>query len=87
MKNSEIAEMTLKRGHNCCQSVLSTYGPLFNLDNEICLKMATGFAPGISYKGKTCRVILASYLVIGLLKGSGIANDELSKELTYSIIR
>ena len=86
MTNSEKAKLIYERGYNCCQSVLSTYGPEYKLDTDNCLRLASGFAAGMAYQGKTCGAVIGAYLVIGLLKGSSIPNDEYSKETVYRTI-
>ncbi|HJN06999.1 MAG TPA: C-GCAxxG-C-C family protein [Bacteroidales bacterium] len=84
---TEIAKSTFDSNFNCCQSVLSTYAKDFNLDKDTSLMLASGFASGLSYQGKTCGAVVGAYMVIGLLAGYKNPDDELSKEITHGLIK
>lgn len=81
------ATSTYNMNFNCCQAVLSAYAEDFALDKVTSLKLSAAFSAGIAYQGKTCGAVLAAYMVIGLLAGSSNPEDELSKEITYHLIR
>jgi len=83
----EEALVLFKQDYNCCQSVLSAFGPSLGLDKSLCLKLGAGFPAGLGYQGETCGAVIGAYLVLGLLAGNTTANDELRKELTNGLIR
>lgn len=51
---------------NCYQSVLSTFGPNYNLSKEQCFNLGISFLGGMGKQGKTCGAVTGSYTVIGL---------------------
>ncbi len=87
INNIEIAKSTFDSNFNCCQSVLSTYAETLNLDKETSFRLASAFAAGMSYQGKTCGAVVGAYMVIGLLAGNTKSDDELSKEITHNLIK
>jgi len=83
----ERTEQLFKKDFNCCQSILASFGPTQGLNEEDCLRLATGFAGGMNYQGKKCGAVVGAYLVLGLVYGNDIPNDELRKEFTYKNMR
>lgn len=49
----------------CSQAVLSEYCEMFDLDRELSLKIAAGFA-GRMHFGKTCGAVTGANMVLGL---------------------
>ncbi len=86
-KNIKKAESYFKEEFNCCQSILAAFGPENGLNEDLCLKLGTGFVAGMSYQGKTCGAVTGAYLAISLKNGNNIPNDEIRKEMTYMHIR
>jgi C_GCAxxG_C_C family probable redox protein len=80
MSDVERAVNCFEQGFNCCQAVLSSYGPRFGLDRESALKIASGFGGGIGHLGESCGVVTGALMVIGL-KG-----DASAPEATYSLV-
>ncbi len=83
MSDVEKAVSGFEKEFNCCQAVLSTYGPRFGLDRELALKLAAGFGGGIGHQGETCGAVTGAIMVIGL-KAFG-TRDEDSSEKTYGL--
>lgn len=86
MSRVELAAGGFGKGFNCCQSVLSAYGPQFGLDRDLALKLASGFGGGIGHLGETCGAVTGALMVIGLKHGGTLAEDEDSQEETFSLI-
>ncbi|MBA7569438.1 MAG: hypothetical protein GH159_04505 [Dehalococcoidia bacterium] len=82
----ELAVGGFGKGFNCCQSVLSAYGPRFGLDRDLALKLASGFGGGIGHLGETCGVVTSAIMVIGLKHGGTLAGDADSQEKTFSLV-
>lgn len=74
-------------GYNCSQSILSTYGVQFGLDQDLALKMASGFGGGMGRLGNTCGAVTGSIMVLGLKYRNRNANDIESKEKTYELVK
>jgi C_GCAxxG_C_C family probable redox protein len=86
MSDVERAVSGFKQGFNCCQAVVSTYGPRFGLERESALKLASGFGGGIGHLGESCGAVTGALMVIGLKHGGTLAEDEKSSEKTYGLI-
>jgi C_GCAxxG_C_C family probable redox protein len=72
---------------NCAQSVLSTYSSQFGLEENIALRIATGFGGGMGRFGRTCGAVSGAIMTIGLKYGQA-KNDSIElKEKTYQIVR
>lgn len=78
---------TYSKGFNCAQSVLTTYAEDLDLPKDLALKMTSGLAAGIGFKGELCGAVLGAYLTIGLKYGRVVAEDDLAKETTYFKMR
>lgn len=87
MSRIEKAISSFKGDFNCAQSILSTYGIQYGLDRDTALKLATGFGGGMAGFGRTCGVVSAAFMVIGLKYGMGVKGDLKMKEKTYQLIR
>jgi C_GCAxxG_C_C family probable redox protein len=55
-------------GYACSQAILSEYSALFDLNPDIALKLASGFAGGMRM-GRTCGAVTGAYMVLGLRFG------------------
>jgi C_GCAxxG_C_C family probable redox protein len=86
MSDVERAVSGFKQGFNCCQAIVSTYGPHFGLERESALKLASGFGGGIGHLGESCGAVTGALMVIGLKHGGTLAEDEKSSEKTYGLI-
>ena len=84
MSDIEEAVSGLEKELNCCQSVLSIYGPRFGLDRELAIKLASGFGGGIGHQGETCGAVTGAIMAIGLKYGGVL--DEDSTEKLYGLI-
>ncbi len=85
MSDVEKAVSGFEKEFNCCQAVLSTYGPRFGLDRELALKLAAGFGGGIGHQGETCGAVTGALMVIGLKHSATLADDKDSSEKTYRL--
>jgi C_GCAxxG_C_C family probable redox protein len=66
-KNQRIEEATIrfKNGYACSQAIFTVYGPLFGLEFDKALKIASGFAGGMRL-GETCGAVTGAFMVLGL---------------------
>lgn len=86
MSDVERAVSCFEGGFNCCQAVLSTYGPRFGLERELALKVASGFGGGIGRQGETCGAVTGAIMVIGLKEGGTLAEDKESQDRSYGLV-
>lgn len=86
MNNVDHAISCFKKGFNCSQAIVSTYGQQFNLNRELALKISTAFGGGMAM-GKVCGAVTGAFMVIGLKYGRRNINEREAKEKTYELVR
>jgi C_GCAxxG_C_C family probable redox protein len=79
MKKVDEAILKFNEGFNCSQAIFSTYGPLFDFDQNSCLRIAELFGAGMAYSGNICGAVTGSLMVLGLKSGRQKAEDIESK--------
>jgi C_GCAxxG_C_C family probable redox protein len=79
MNKVERAVYCFNQGFSCSQAVLSTYGPKFELDPELALKVSGAFGAGMGRMGETCGAVTGAFMVIGLKYGKTRVEDEETK--------
>ncbi|MFV9631467.1 MAG: C-GCAxxG-C-C family protein [Methanosarcinales archaeon] len=87
MNKIECAVSCFKEGFSCSQALLSTYGPQFDLNREMALKVSGAFGGGIGHMGETCGAVTGVIMVIGLKYGKTRAENEQIEEKAYSLIQ
>jgi len=75
-----------KKGLNCTQAVLSTYGPQFGLDRENAVKIAGAFGSGMGM-GETCGAVTGALMVIGMKHAKLNGSSLFSRDKTEDIAR
>lgn len=81
----QVAECVacFKKGTNCTQAVLSTYGRQLGLEKETALKLAAGFGSGMGM-GETCGAVTGALMVLGLkysrVKGPTLLSKDRTEE-------
>jgi len=86
MNDVEKAVFQFKEGHSCSQSIFSTYGPKYGIDEEMALKIACPFGGGMARMGDTCGAVTGALMAIGLKYGRVDPKDEELKEETYRLV-
>jgi C_GCAxxG_C_C family probable redox protein len=87
MSKVDEAISKFKDKYNCAQSIIGTYSTKYGLDENIALKLATGFGGGMAGFGRTCGAVSGAYMVIGLKHGMSAKGSIDLKEKTYQIIQ
>ncbi|MCX7679110.1 MAG: C-GCAxxG-C-C family protein [Spirochaetes bacterium] len=82
----EQALFHFRNNFNCAQSVFSTFGPLYGLDADTCLKIACPFGGGMARLGHVCGAVTGALMVIGLSHGKGVDDGEDCKNRTYTLV-
>jgi C_GCAxxG_C_C family probable redox protein len=70
MQEADIAVDYFESGYSCSQGILTAFGEMFGLDNDIAIKVAGAFGAGMSYLGQTCGAVSGALMVIGLKYGA-----------------
>jgi C_GCAxxG_C_C family probable redox protein len=86
MSEVEKAASGFAQGFNCCQSIVSTYGPRFGLERGLALKLASGFGGGIGHQGESCGAVTGAIMVIGLKHGATLADGQEAMDKTYGLV-
>jgi C_GCAxxG_C_C family probable redox protein len=73
-----------KKGINCSQALLSTYGKHYGLDPELALKLSGAFGSGMGM-GETCGAVTGALMVIGLKHSKAAGSRLLSKDRTEDV--
>ena len=73
-----------KKGINCSQALLSTYGKHYGLDPELALRLSGAFGSGMGI-GETCGAVTGALMVIGLKYSKVSGSRLLSKDKTEEV--
>ncbi len=89
MERIESAANLFDGFYNCSQSVLASFAQEYGLDEDLAIRLATGFGAGIGKSSQICGAASGAIMVIGLKYGSK-PTEEVSfqerKEKTYSLV-
>lgn len=73
-------ERLFEQKYDCAQTVFSHFAEELDLDEEVALKLASGFGGGM-HKGDMCGTVTGGLMVLGLKYGFSQAGDTVGKEL------
>lgn len=76
-----------KEGKNCAQSILSTFAPLFDFDENFVLDLASGFGAGMGRLQETCGAVTGAFMVIGLHNSKMHRDNSSLKEASMLMIQ
>ena len=69
MSKEDAALDNLKNGYNWAQAVLSAFGPVYGLNEDLCLKVAAAFGGGMGLPQGFCGAVTGAFMIIGLKYG------------------
>jgi C_GCAxxG_C_C family probable redox protein len=87
MERSKHAQELFLSGQNCAQSVLLSFTDEFKFSRELALKIAAGFGGGMGKQQETCGAVTGAIIVLGLMEGEKVNNNEELKAQTYGAVR
>jgi C_GCAxxG_C_C family probable redox protein len=87
MERSEKARSLFLSGNNCAQSVLLTFADDLSYNKELAVKLAAGFGGGMGRTQGTCGAVTGAIMVLGLMRGEHVHNNEELKSETYSSVQ
>lgn len=87
MSRSENAKEQFLSGYNCAQSVVLSFAGDLKFSKELAQKMAAGFGGGIGKQQETCGAITGAIMILGLMKGEEVNNNEELKIATYGSVK
>jgi len=87
MNRKEKALKYYANGYNCAQSVVVSFSDILKIDEQVALKMSSGFGGGMGRMQETCGAVTGAFMVIGYLRGKYQQEDDEAKELTNQLIQ
>lgn len=87
MKRSEKALDYYLGGFNCSQSVIASFADVLKIEEEVALRMASGFGGGMGRLQHTCGAVTGAFMVIGFMRGKFKEGDDEAKEITNKLIQ
>lgn len=68
MKNYALE--LFKKGYNCAQAIVITYGKEYGIDVNLSVNITSGFGSGLAGQGEVCGVIIGATIILGLKYGN-----------------
>ncbi|TFH27194.1 MAG: C_GCAxxG_C_C family protein [Bacteroidia bacterium] len=87
MEHSEQAKELFLSGYNCAQSVVLSFADDLKFSKELAQKMAVGFGGGMGKQQETCGAVTGAIMVLGLLKGEEVNNNDELKATSYAAVK
>ena len=88
MERSENAEgLFLHSDYNCAQSVVLAFVDKLKISREVAQKMAAGFGGGMGKQQETCGAVTGAIMVLGMLEGEKVNNNDELKSRSYSSVQ
>lgn len=87
MNRSENAKDLFLSGYNCAQSVVLSFADDLKFSKELAQKMAAGFGGGMGKQQETCGAVTGAIMVLGLIKGEEVNNNDELKSSSYGAVK
>ena len=87
MERSEQARELFLSGYNCAQSVVTSFADDLKFSKELGQKMSAGFGGGMGKQQETCGAVTGAIMVLGLIKGEQVNNNDELKSQSYSAVK
>jgi C_GCAxxG_C_C family probable redox protein len=87
MNRSEQAKELFLSGYNCAQSILLSFADDLKFSKELAQKMAAGFGGGMGKQQETCGAVTGAIMVLGMMKGEEVNNNDELKSAAYGGVK
>jgi C_GCAxxG_C_C family probable redox protein len=87
MNRSEEAKELFLSGYNCAQSILLSFADDLKFSKELAQKMAAGFGGGMGKRQETCGAVTGAIMVLGMMKGEEVNNNDELKAAAYGGVK
>jgi len=87
MERSEQAKDLFLSGFNCAQSVVLSFADDLKYSKELAQKISAGFGGGMGKQQATCGAVTGAIMVLGLIKGEEVNNNDELKSEAYSSVK
>lgn len=75
------------KGYNCSQAVFCAYSDIYEIPNELALKISASFGGGIGRTRETCGAVCGMVMLAGLETGQTSENDDQQKQANYKQVQ
>lgn len=92
-KRIDIEECVLRarelflKGYNCSQAVFCAYSDIYDIPEELALKLSASFGGGIGRTRETCGAVCGMVMLEGLESGQTKENDDEQKQNNYKQVQ
>ena len=92
-KRIDIEERVLRarelflKGYNCSQAVFCAYSDIYEIPEELALKLSASFGGGIGRTRETCGAVCGMVMLEGLESGQTKENDDEQKQNNYKQVQ
>ena len=92
-KRIDIEERVLRarelflKGYNCSQAVFCAYSDIYDIPEELALKLSASFGGGIGRTRETCGAVCGLVMLEGLESGQTKENDDEQKQNNYKQVQ
>lgn len=87
MERSDHARELFLSGYNCAQSVVLSFADDLKYSKELAQKMAAGFGGGMGKQQETCGAVTGAFMVLGLIRGERVNNNDELKSRAYGSVK
>lgn len=87
MEHSEKARELFLAGYNCAQSVFAAFCDETGLEEEMALRLASGFGGGFGRMREICGALSGAVMVIGMKEGGYAPENAVGKAAVYQLVQ
>lgn len=87
IRKQRAAKELFVAGANCAQAVLCAFQEETGLEQELLMKMASGFGGGMARMREVCGAVSGMFMAFDLLKGSASFTDKDAKDAQYAFLQ
>lgn len=84
---ADKAVRLFESGCNCSQAVVGAYCDLFGIDEDLALRLSSGFGGGMGRLREVCGAFSGAVMIAGLKEGSSDISDRMAKKNIYEVVR
>ena len=86
-KRVEQAVDNFMQGYGCCQSVVSAFADLYDLDDKMAKRISAGFGGGVGRMRMMCGAVSGIVILVGLDCGQTEGSDREGKSACYKVVQ
>mgnify|MGYP002624023590 FL=1 len=87
IEREQKAQELYRSGFNCCQAVFCACADIYNIDNDLALRISAAYGGGVGQMRMLCGAANGMFLLAGLEKGNTLPNHPELKKPTYQLVQ